>query len=330
MLPTRVQCRPAASAISRQVNPHSEAPALEHAYAVTTYSAQGTTVDRAFVMADPSMDKQELYVAASRSREETYIYATPEIQSHREEIAPEPPYPREGIPHIAEAAERDRAQRAAHDVARLEALPTEDLVSRQAELRPAAEHEAVRQERWDALKTRIERGYEGLESYRARREEIEALPRRERKEHLGELARVDSMESLARKQLSRLEVEMETTPLPKDAARRELALADRVLAERRELAIAAARIAPPAYIRRELGERPSDPTKRKAWDRAVSDIEGFRQKHGITDPRRALGREHQRERTLATQRLHDAQRVLGLGQHASRKRDLGRSLRLGR
>jgi hypothetical protein len=58
-------------------------------------------------MADPSMDKQELYVAASRSREETFIYATPEIQTHREEIAPESPYPREGIPHIAEAAEHD-------------------------------------------------------------------------------------------------------------------------------------------------------------------------------------------------------------------------------
>ena len=44
---------------------HGEAPALQHAYAVTTYSAQGATVDRAYVMADPSMDKQEIYVAAS-------------------------------------------------------------------------------------------------------------------------------------------------------------------------------------------------------------------------------------------------------------------------
>lgn len=42
-----------------RTNPHSDAPALQHAYAVTTYSAQGSTVERAFVMADPSMDKQE-------------------------------------------------------------------------------------------------------------------------------------------------------------------------------------------------------------------------------------------------------------------------------
>jgi hypothetical protein len=92
-------------------------------------------------MADPSMDKQELYVAASRSREETFIYATPEIQTHREEIAPRSPHLREGIPHIAEAAERDRAQLAAHDAAlrsRFSGLPTEELVAMRSDLRSAA------------------------------------------------------------------------------------------------------------------------------------------------------------------------------------------------
>ena len=43
------------------------------------------------------------------------------------------PYLREGIPHIAEAAERDRAQLAAHDVAQLEALPTAELIERRDE-----------------------------------------------------------------------------------------------------------------------------------------------------------------------------------------------------
>jgi AAA domain/TrwC relaxase len=63
-------------------------PAIEHAYAATTYQAQGATVDTAFVMADPSMDRQEFYVAASRTREQTYLYATPEIQFDRDEYAP--------------------------------------------------------------------------------------------------------------------------------------------------------------------------------------------------------------------------------------------------
>ena len=56
---------------------------------------------------------------------------------------------------------------------------------------------------------------------------------------------------------------------------KEFAVADRVLAERRELTIVAARIFPPDYIKSELGERPSDPAKQKAWDRGVSQIERF-------------------------------------------------------
>lgn len=78
-------------------------------------------------------------------------------------------------------------------------------------------------------------------------------------------------------------------PSPQDVARREFAVADRVLAERRELAIIAARISPPAYVKSELGERPSDPAKRKGWDRGVSQIERYRQEHGIKDPSKALG-----------------------------------------
>ena len=64
-----------------------------------------------------------------------------------------------------------------------------------------------------------------------------------------------------------------------------------VLAERRQLAITAARITPPAYITKELGERPSDPAKREAWDRGVAQIEGYRQENGITDPSQAFGSE---------------------------------------
>jgi hypothetical protein len=128
-----------------RTNPYNDAPALEHAYAVTTYSAQGTTVDRAFVMADPSMDKQEMYVAASRSRGETYLYVTPEIQADREEFAPRSLDVRDALPHIAEAAQRDRAQVAAHDAARLQSTSTERLVERRDDLRGMATQERLNQ-----------------------------------------------------------------------------------------------------------------------------------------------------------------------------------------
>jgi hypothetical protein len=96
-----------------RVNPRDGAPAIQHGYAATIYQAQGATLDSAFVMADPSMTKEEFYVAGSRTRAETFIYATPEVQLAREEIAPDSPYLRHGLEHIAEAAERVGAQSAA-------------------------------------------------------------------------------------------------------------------------------------------------------------------------------------------------------------------------
>ena len=317
-----------------RANPHSEAPALEHAYAVTTYSAQGTTVDRAFVMADPSMDKQELYVAASRSREETFIYATPEIQAHREEIAPESPHLREGIPHIAEAAERDRSQLAAHEVAlrsQFSGLPTEELIARRAALLDAASREVSMERQRSNTQERIEQARERLDGFEARREAVGELPCRQRRD---EVARIDILEARARDVAMRLEAQAHEL-LSGDAARRELAVADRVLGQRRELAITAARISPPKYVKSELGERPSDPAKRKAWDRGVSQIERYRQEHGVKDPSKAFGHEAKRgaeraRQEAARRRLLEAQRVLGLGQHSARARQLGRGLSIGR
>jgi hypothetical protein len=109
-------------------------------------------------------------------------------------------------------------------------------------------------------------------------------------------------------------VEPQATPALGDAARREFNVAARV-AERRQLAITAARLSPPTYITKELGERPSDPTKRKAWDRGVAGIETYRQEHGVKDPNRALGGEGGRvAQQAALRRLQETQRVLGLGQ----------------
>lgn len=125
-------------------------------------------------------------------------------------------------------------------------------------------------------------------------------------------------------------------PSPQDVARREFAVADRVLAERRELTILTARISLPTYIRNELGERPSDPAKRQAWDRGVAGIERYRQ--GARDqgpkqsvwPGEAKGRVEQARQQLARRRLQEVQRVLGREQHAARARQLSRGMGIGR
>ena len=307
-----------------KTNPHSEAPALQHAYAVTTYSAQGTTVDRAFVAADPSMDKQELYVATSRSRGETTIYATPEIQATREEIAPGDPYLRGAIAHIAEAAERDRAQLAAHDVAlrsELRGLPEEALVLRREEAAVRASAEGRDQERHRTAERELERSEERLDEAIERTEAAEAAPRKVRREALPEAKMI---EAANREGYMQAYQELGEAPPVRHEARVELAGAEVVLAERRAAAITAAKLSPPPYITKELGERPSDPALRKSWDKGVSEIERYRQEHGVKDPNRALGRERGKEHDWSRQQARRLLQQRQVELQRTQERDIGR------
>jgi conjugative relaxase-like TrwC/TraI family protein len=297
-----------------RTTPYREAPALQHAYAVTTYSAQGTTVDRAYVMADPSMDKQELYVAASRSREETYLYATPEIQAERAEYAPKSPE-RDAIGHIAEAAERDRAQTSAHDEAlrsELRELPSEELVARREALRGVAAHESQIDQRCHEERPMLELAEKRYENAVKNREAAEGLSWRDRRR---ELPHAVEREQKALEHLEVREQMRDRWGLPSDDARRERLIARQVLAERAQPAILAARLAPPDYIVKELGERPSDPEKAKAWDRGVRGIETYRNLHGIEDKDSALGSRREgghdsSEHFRAQERIREAQNRL--------------------
>jgi conjugative relaxase-like TrwC/TraI family protein len=306
-----------------RTTPHGEAPAIQHAYAVTTYCAQGTTVDRAYVMADPSMDKQELYVAASRSREETYLYATPEIQGEREEYAPKPPG-REAIGHVAEAAERDRAQTAAHDEAlrsELAGMPTPDLAARHRELGSPARGES--NDEW-AYRRQQEHVTERQRQYVdavANREAAEGLGWRERRQVRLEARKHEQMIG---ERLREETAKLERLAPPSTEARREHEISGELLAKREEQMLLAVRLSPPGYVVKELGERPSDPEKARAWDGGVRSIESYRNEHGVNDKSSALGREPQsgsRER-LAHDRTQDlireAQRRLDRQQQLDR------------
>jgi hypothetical protein len=83
-----------------------------------------------------------------------------------------------------------------------------------------------------------------------------------------------------RKRIEQLRAEGAELPEVRHEARAEAAVADHVLAERERVVATATRLSPPDYIKRELGERPSDPTKAAAWDRAVRGIEGYRVRNG--------------------------------------------------
>ena len=283
-------------------------PAIEHAYAATTYQAQGATVDTAFVMADPSMNRQEFYVATSRTREGTYLYATPEIQFDREEYAPRSSQLRDGLDHIAEAAERDGAQVAAHDAAlrsEFDRLPSEELGRRLRELRAEAGAERHNEDRHLQAEEEIVRQAEWIES-------------------LGPTAH-PSNEEHARRLMAAARAEREQLPEVGHDARAKAAVAEGVLAERERAATTAARLSPPDYIKRELGERPSDPAKAREWDKAVRGIEGYRTRNGVVDRDRALGpktkdRSRQQEQAQVRRQIERSQRQLGRRQQRAAER----------
>ncbi|HMC50386.1 MAG TPA: MobF family relaxase [Solirubrobacterales bacterium] len=264
------------------------APAVQHAYAVTTYCAQGATVDTAYVRAEPSTDKQEMYVATSRTREQTYLYATPEIQVERNEFAPAA-LGREPIAHIAEAAARDRAQTAAHDEAlraELAKLPTEELAARHKALVVPARNEGAQEETYASESHRLAEAREQLERAVAKCEAVEALGRRERREQLPDAL---NREETWRQVVDRRTAALERIEPPGTEARRERELAEQLLDQRAAKALAAARIEPPSYVVEALGERPTEPTKARVWDQGVRKVERYRLEHGVTDRESAFG-----------------------------------------
>jgi hypothetical protein len=309
-----------------------EAPALQHSYAVTTYYAQGTTVDRAYVMADPSMDKQEFYVATSRTREQTYLYATPEIQAERGEYAPTGPE-RDPIAHVGEAAERDRAQTAAHDEAlraELAKLPTAEIAARHSELGTPARFEAQHQESYARQLRAVEERRGQVEQAVANREAVEARGWRQRRQ---KLPYASESEQLFTERLADETAKLAQMEPPGSAARREREIAGQLLDTRSAQALAAARIEPPAYIVTELGRRPADPAKAKTWDRGVHGIESYRLENGVKDTRNAFGREPQDAvaravRDAARRRLAETQRRLGL-EHLVKTKQSTRSTKRG-
>ena len=267
-------------------------------------------------MADPSMDKQEFYVATSRTREQTHLYATPEIQGERSEYAPAGPE-RDAIAHVGEAAERDRAQTAAHDEAlraELTKLPTAEIAARHSELGTPARFEAQHEESYARQVRAVEERRGQVEQATANREAVEALGWRERRQRLPNAT---ESERLFSERLAEETAKLAQMEPPSSEARREREIAGQLFDTRSAQALAAARIEPPPYIVKELGQRPADPVKAKTWDRGVHGIESYRLENGVKDQRSAFGREPQDAvaqavREAARRRLAETQRRLGL------------------
>ena len=171
---------------------------LDHAYALTGHAAQGATVDRAFVLLrDDGALREWGYVACSRARTETHLYATTaaiEGEQHGSLLTPRDPTAR-----LASALERSGAEQLASVT-----LPEMSEVTRRAQ-------ERCRREREQALETaerRLSAAEDGLRGlgWIGRR--------RQRAELQAEITHQQTVVRLARTQLTELPLErLELRPI---------------------------------------------------------------------------------------------------------------------
>ncbi len=104
-------------------------------------------------------------------------------------------------------------------------------------------------------------------------------------------ALLEAREAAFQERIEGLRARQAELPPTDHAARAEIAVVDHLLGERLRAKVSAVRLDPPTYVVNELGDRPSDPAERRTWDWGVTEIEGFRAEHGITDRKHALGRD---------------------------------------
>jgi conjugative relaxase-like TrwC/TraI family protein len=312
-----------------RTNPADGAPAIEPGYAATIYQAQGATLDSAFVMADPGMDRQDFYVAASRTRGRTFFYATPEVGFDRVEFAPDEA-PAEALEHIARASERDGSQAAAHDAAlreQVDRLSTPELYARRHEIRAEANAESAAEREHDDLTRSLGYARTAVEKAAAREEKLGDEPpfwsRAARARWHSEAENIAAAAAHAEEAMKQRQTELAEVAQVGHAARAELAVIDQAIEERLTARMAVVRSDPPAYITTELGERPTDPGRRQTWESAVRGIESWRMENGVGDHDSALGPRQadadHTSRQFAEQAVQRARRQLGLEQARARE-----------
>ncbi len=262
-------------------------PAIQHAYALTTYAAQGKTFDESFVLLDPGISREDFVVAISRARGQTVAYGVAADELSDADLGPGRREIVDPLHDLRAGAERVASEYAASEVdarKRLESLGAIELARRRVELEralaeaelpsPAAERVAALDKRIAAAKARLE----------ALRTERAGTADRSVRERIASLGRQGAS------QLGRLEAERaehagdaaaEAPPAARKAETRfELRLVEERMLHLRRLQVAAERLAPTRPTLEALGPYPKDPALARAWDDGADLIHGFRLRHG--------------------------------------------------
>jgi hypothetical protein len=218
-------------------------------------------------------------------------------------------------------------------------MPSDQLASRLRELSSEIGAESQDQQAHFRHAERVAEYERRFELLAGQGKKIPEPRRWERRADRAERERAErdlaARERWAREEAERLRAEARELPDVRHEARAEAAVIESVLADRERLAAAAARISPPDYIKSELGERPSDPSKAREWDQAVRGIEGYRTRNGVRDRDSALGRKPKQpakahEHDRAQRQLERSQRQLHLHQQRARQHHQDLHLGIGR
>ncbi len=321
------------------------APALQHAYAVTKFGSQAQTYDRAYPLLDATSGLENELVAISRGREVANVYAVasselidPELGPGRREVSDE-------LHDIRASIEREGADYAAAEVSlrhKVESMPGVELAERRSVLANegrSADPELAHRDRLDRAIAQAEAAVKRLSG---ERKAIEAMS----KPAPGELAWARAAEANAAQSLGRRRAEREALPpasarteevKPSEPQRRlEAILVEERIANLSRREVAAGRLDANEIIYKTLGPFPAgEPAKALAWGRGANAIALYRQRHGVRDPDRALGRQPRSataraERARARRTIEAARQRLGRARDRSAQRQAAKGISIGR
>jgi conjugative relaxase-like TrwC/TraI family protein len=320
-------------------------PAIQHAYALTTYTTQSKTFDSTFALLDSGISREDFTVAISRNRGSVTAYGVAATELTDPDLGP-------GIREIEDAAhelragaERTAGEYAASEIGlrkRVEAKSPIELANRRAELesrRAAASERSPLQDRLKGVDRRIADGKAHLAELAKDRAVLYDHPQTDTKR----LAQIDASERRSTAQIQKLEnerdqladkvqIESQATTKLSPGERAELAVIEDRLTDLSRRSAAQERFQPTKLIRETLGPRPKNFRDRALWNEGVNAIYAFRQRYGITSTTgHPLGpKSHDAARTRDR---HQAQLRLSRIQHSlgkKRARRAERAMRIGR
>lgn len=319
-------------------------PALEYAYALTKFGAQGKTVDRAYPLLDGGASLEQELVALSRGREVANVYAVASSELVDPDLGPGRRDLSDPLHDIRTAIEREGNDYTAAEVGIRQAikrLSSKELADRRVELAAAGRAADPLLSRRDRLEREIKDREYWAGALRREREAIEAM----KTPPAEELSRVTAAEAATAERLRRdlaeraalPESDPTAEPKPLDPALRlEAVLIERHIDQLARRDVEAARIEPSPIIYKTLGAYPhADPDKALAWHDGAHALATYRHRHGVRDEANPLGAQPRgaaprAERARTQRRIERAQRQLGRGADRSAQRSASRAPSIGR